>query len=314
MKVAKKKGKSIEARRLADTVNEALALLRESSYVQNPTEVRVESPSSLLDQCIELCGHHESAQQEPIRTVHHFACSGGTLLSKCIAAMPNTQLLSEVDPLSTLYDVPGRPHFSPTDMIMRAKESTKGVSRDLLVALFNDSLSAIYSEVIGCGQRLVIRDHSHSHYCVGPEIPARPSLRSLIAEQFEVISLVSVRNPIDSFLSLDANNWRHFTPYEFSEYCRRYIEFLKEYSDVPLVRYEDFVSDPGTEMQDVCDKLNLPFNEQFLRLFDVFVLTGDSGRRGSKVEQRPRRDVDEDVIKQYEGSSNYSILREMLGY
>ena len=34
------------------------------------------------------------------RAIHHFACSGGTVISKCVAAMPHVALLSEVNPLN----------------------------------------------------------------------------------------------------------------------------------------------------------------------------------------------------------------------
>ena len=35
-----------------------------------------------------------------IHTVHHLACTGGTVISKCLAAMPKVALVSEVNPLN----------------------------------------------------------------------------------------------------------------------------------------------------------------------------------------------------------------------
>ena len=60
-----------------------------------------DNPASLLDQCLDLCADRGAGGPEPVRLLHHFACSGGSLISKCVATMPNVQLLSEVDPLST---------------------------------------------------------------------------------------------------------------------------------------------------------------------------------------------------------------------
>jgi len=37
-----------------------------------------------------------------IHTLHHLACTGGTVLSKCLAAMPRVALVSEVNPLNRL--------------------------------------------------------------------------------------------------------------------------------------------------------------------------------------------------------------------
>ena len=33
-----------------------------------------------------------------LRTIHHLACTGGTVISKCLAAMPDVALISEVNP------------------------------------------------------------------------------------------------------------------------------------------------------------------------------------------------------------------------
>jgi hypothetical protein len=35
-----------------------------------------------------------------VRTLHHVACSGGTLISRCLAALPGVVLLSELNPLN----------------------------------------------------------------------------------------------------------------------------------------------------------------------------------------------------------------------
>ena len=35
-----------------------------------------------------------------IRTIHHLACTGGTLISKCLGSMPDVALISEVNPLN----------------------------------------------------------------------------------------------------------------------------------------------------------------------------------------------------------------------
>ncbi len=44
--------------------------------------------SSLLARCDSICDKYES-RKPTIRVIHHLACSGGTLFSKCISAMPN---------------------------------------------------------------------------------------------------------------------------------------------------------------------------------------------------------------------------------
>ena len=35
-----------------------------------------------------------------LRTIHHFACTGGTVISKCLAALPQVMLISEINPIN----------------------------------------------------------------------------------------------------------------------------------------------------------------------------------------------------------------------
>ena len=40
------------------------------------------------------------SQKITLRSIHHLACTGGTLISKCIASMPDVALISEVNPMN----------------------------------------------------------------------------------------------------------------------------------------------------------------------------------------------------------------------
>lgn len=302
--------------RLTVELDAALGLLKEFQQIGDVPALARDHvlPSNLLEQCLALCAEHSALQPEPIRTVHHFACTGGTLICKCIASMPNTQLLSEVDPLSTPVQSSAKPLFSPTDMVTLMRQSTRGATPELIMELFLNNLGVIYPESMRSGLRLVLRDHAHSHYCRGGDIPDRPSLRNLVASRFPVLSVVTVRDPIDSYLSLRANGWIHFTPPTFDEYCARYIAFLRAYQGVPIVRYENFVSRPEAEMQNLCNVLELPLNRDFPDLFDVHKISGDSGRSENAIRLRSRRLVDDALAGELIGSVNYRSLQSMLGY
>jgi len=159
-----------------------------------------------------------------------------------------------------------------------------------------------------------LRDHAHSHFCRDNEVQDRPDLRTLVSSKFPVLSLVIVRDPIDSYLSLKANDWVHFTPATFDEYCRRYLAFMQAYEGVPIIRFEDFVSNPVSEMAKICELLDLPFNPDFRDLFSVHRITGDSGRSGMSIESRPRRPVDASLASEFKASINYQNLRLALGF
>ena len=300
-------------RNVLSAVDEALELLAGYSTPQGRS-IAVERPDSLLDQCLELCAQRDASPPEPVRTLHHFACTGGTMITKCLAAMPNTQVLSEVDPLSVVLLDPAQPRFCPTDLAQLMRESTRGVGDDLIAEMFLRSMELIYEESRSRGQRLLLRDHSHGRYCYGPGIPARPGLRDLVRRRFPTVSAITVRHPLDSYLALAAMGWLTFTPPGLDEYCRRYLVFLDDHADLPVVRYEDILEAPERWIGELCGHLLLPFSSDFAGLFDAFRLTGDSGRGGKMIKPRPRRPVGDDLAREASDSGNYQRLCAQLGY
>ncbi len=309
-------GQELIPSKLTVELEEVLGLLEEFQLLPNNQNLNViqNLPPNLLEQCILLCDEAEGRQEEPIRTVHHFACTGGTLISKCIASMPNTQLLSEVDPLSCLGETDTNPQFAPSDIAKLMRQSTHGASPELISELFLNNLKIIHSKSANSGLRLILRDHAHSHYCVGDSVPSRATLRNLVASKFAALSVLTVRDPIDSYLSLQNNGWIHFTPSSFDEYCRRYLTFINDYDGVEIIRYEDFVVHPEKVMQDICRILKLPFNPSFQDVFSVHKITGDSGRSGGIIEARDRRPLDKNTLEEFETSAMYKKLCSVLGY
>lgn len=312
---ARPNGKAV--RQLLGAIDEALALLGDLPVPSGSRLPVSESGGSLLDQCLELCDEGESRGPEPIRTLHHFACTGGSLFAKCLSAMPNVRLLSEVDPLSTLQqtfrDRRG-PRFSPTDMINLVQQATRGADDALVLDMFLGDLALIQADCERRGLRLLLRDHAHGHFATGPANPVRPSLREIVARRFPVLSAVTVRHPLDSFLSLRTHGWIDFKPATLDEYGARYLDFLDAYAGLPVIRYEDLLAGPGPVLRELCGCLDLPYNPEFENLFDAVRVTGDSGRAGPVLAPRPRREVTEDLRAECGASPNYTRLLQVLGY
>lgn len=269
---------------------------------------RVQAIEELLQDCEKLLA---SVRSEPVRTIHHFACTGGTLIAKCVAAMPNTQVLSEVDPLSRMTD---NRTFAPTDMVKLARASTRPVDSGLLIDIFLRSLSAIYDDAHDKGVRLVLRDHAHSQFCVQHYAGDRPTLREIVGQQYRTRSVVTVRHPLDSYLSLVKNRWLTFEPQTIEEYVQRYLAFLDRYEGCPTFRYEDIVANPVTTVAELCAALDLPFNNSFAETFSIYQLSGDSGRRGSIISARPRRAAPEDLAAEAARSAGMIKLCRRLRY
>ena len=272
--------------RFVEAIDEAVSLLDAPAVDDGVRElVDTESLPSLLEQCRSLVAEADAERAEPIRTIDHFACTGGTLISKCLASLPNVHLLSEVDPLSEIGPSL-RTRFLPTDLVGLARAGSRKVGDDLLFEIFLRGLSAIYEYDQQRGLHLVLRGHAHSAFCVGQDVQERPTLRSLLNKSYSTRSVVTVRHPVDSWLSLLKNNWVNFEPGTLDEYARRYLTFIDSYSDCDVFKYEDFVLDPFEIMRQICTALELPFDSSFLDSFPAHTLSGDSGRRGWRLEPR----------------------------
>lgn len=304
----------------SEVIKNILAMIeRETDFTPQTEHVRGE-PTQLINDCLTLLGDNLSKTNakyaaEPVRTIHHLSCTGGTLITKCIAALPNILMLNEVDPLSSLPFNGGQPGFTPTDMVALLRQGDTKSTPETIIRMFAQQIAFLRDENISIGRSLVVRDHSHSQFLVGDTVPERPTVREMLHNVMPVRSIVTVRNPIDSYLSLQKHGWhKHFSPPTFDEYCRRYLIFLDKYKDVDIIRYEDFVANPEKVMQDICGTLNLDYSKQFTELFGVFQFSGDSGRSGSVIARKPRRQMDRELMEEVKGAGCYRELAPLLGY
>jgi len=249
--------------------------------------------------------------EPPLRMIHHQACTGGTLISKCLAAMPNVCLLSEVEPFSPLPVEDSAPFFAPTDLLLQAMKGGVAISEESISRAFSYSLGLLIQDARLAGQRVLIREHSHSNYFVGDEVASTPTMRRLGSVDHRVLSIVTVRDPIDSYLSLCRRQWVHFMPDTFAEYCRRTLLFLQDHNGLPLYNYEDFVLAPDRVLQDMCSQLEIPYSDVFAENFGVVELTGDSGRSSATISPRPRREVSADQLDAMQSEANYKEVQQL---
>lgn len=297
---------------LAMELDEALALLSDYRPAQGDLAPSEPLPS-LLEECQTLCASFTGP--EPVRSLHHFACTGGTLLAKCLATLPNVVLLSEIDPLSRLMQIPPdqKPAFAPTDIFLPLLQSQHGVSERVILETFQAAVGAARDGLARHGQRLILRDHAHSQFCTSADADMRPTLHEILREGGPVLSLVTIRHPLDSFIALDHNRWDHFQPFTLDDYSHRYLRFLDRHDDVPVVKYEEFVLNPEAGLQRMCDILALPFTPLALDLISAMPLSGDSGRASSVIAPRDRRPVPQAIDSQ-RGAAHYASLCLRLGY
>lgn len=298
---------------LQASLNEALEMLHDYASDHPESLSDVAPLPSLLSQCEALC--EAAPSPPPVRSIHHFACSGGTLISKCLASMPNVTLLSEIDPLSRMQT--GARHkrsFMPTDLIHGARVALRPVGDDTALSMFRAALAELHNALNETGRHLLLRDHAHSQFCSDTAPSQRPTLHDILAQCGPVLSVVTVRHPLDCYLSLIKNGWQTFSPFTLEEYARRHMAFLDRHQGLPLFRYEEFVDDPDGQLERMCAELGLRFVPGAESLIQIVEISGDSGRSSAHISRRLRRAVSDEIETEIDESPGYAELCGRLGY
>ncbi len=293
----------------------AIAALEPGAVPEIDIDGAARDPIASLKTAMALCKPRRRLTNEPIRTLHQLSCTGGTMLAKCIASMSNVLLLNEIDFTSPLIRKRKASLFSPTDMVSLIRQGDENADADLIRRVFVTDISLLLKEQANIGRVLVLRDHSHSHFLTADSDIDAPTLYETVTANFDVKSLVSVRDPIDSYASMVDKNWhKHFLPSTFDEYCRRYLIFLDRHEGAPIVKYEDFVIRPQETMKQMCGLLALDYFSKFADVFDSFDFSGDSGRRGATIEPRERRELTPELKEEIVRSEHHRKLCERLVY
>jgi hypothetical protein len=269
---------------------------------------------SLLARCEEVVKKNNIHTKPTIRVLQHFACSGGTLVSKCLSALPNVYLLSEAHPTTELHLGGDKAKFLPSDITSLARYAKIPDHTSLAHSLFKHNIIATAQHTERLGGKLIIREHTHSDYCIGNHTSKDSTVISILSEEFNILRLATIRDPIDAFRSLTENKWFHFAPYTFEEYCQRFLAFVNTLEDEQIIRYEDFVDAPIMQMQVIADKFELPFDECFIDIFSIFRVSGDSGRSGEKIEARHRKTLSQNFKQEILDSKSYKMIAKRFGY
>lgn len=247
-------------------------------------------------------------RRRTLRLIHHLSSSGGTVISKCLAAMPDTVLLSEVHPL-----VASRTVFFPIDPFGQMMWNYPQLAPDegRLYELFRQRLDPVYRQCALHRKTLVLRDHAHSDY-LSPRTTAGHLVKAL-APRYELLRAATIRDPIDAWLSMLASQFTAELS-GFQDYCRRVLRFLDDHAQVGIWRYEDFVADPPKVVAAICGHLALPYDPTFLERYGQIVLTGDSGRKPATIRPLSRREAPEGFLETAIALPEYRTIAERFDY
>lgn len=311
----------INLKTMQQELNGALALIQQHSFKSNSSgsdivgvKDSLANNQSLLERCKAVTQQDTSNKKPTLRIIHHFACSGGTLIAKCIAAQPNVFLLSELHPTTRLGLNTEKASYTPRDIITQAMYGRVPEVDSLAEKIFTQNIIETEKHVRRLGGYLVIRAHSHADYCTEKPAPEVDTITRLLEPYFNLKHLVTVRNPIDSFISLIENGWVELKTDSFDEYCGQLLNFLKPFEKSRIIKYEEFVADPEENLNKIAHDLDISSQEQCLLYLNIFKVSGDSGRSSGTIEVRQRKEVSDFLAKEIKHSKKFKIVRDKLFY
>ncbi|MCK5506435.1 MAG: hypothetical protein KAJ10_14835, partial [Thermodesulfovibrionia bacterium] len=217
-----------------------------------------------------------------------YARSGGTLLNQCLGSLPDTVVLSEVNPLSGGVGAPIKAE-SPYEQALR----WYGIplkSRD-----FSGSILELMEICRQKSLSLIVRDWSFVNFMPMSRNNYQAPYKFLTLESLKskcnMAVFAFVRNAIDVFLSRGE---------EINSFSTNYLRYVKAVVNlkVPVFKYEDFCRSPETILKSMCALGGINFSESFWNFSSFLNVNGDSQDRGksrggkhNKIIVLPRKRV-----------------------
>ena len=218
-----------------------------------------------------------------IRLIHNLPRSGGTIISKSLAAQKGIILLSEIHPEGvSIRKKMGVPpyQFDPIFQFqiwnnLFEKHEYENILNSNYK--FEDKIDIIYEKTELANKELIIRDWSFADFFGKPFI--EPSNKNLLLEilskKYEILNLYIIRHPLNLYLSC-YNNFRFFRDnYNFDFFLKGYRNFFMDASKKNIFLFEDFILEPEKNLKNMCETLKINYDNNYLNRLKDINLTGD---------------------------------------
>ena len=248
-------------------------------------------------------------------TVHHVAASGGSIVSQVLAASTNSVLVSEINPLGTVYRGL-EPFYDPTSLLWHLVYNSRDLSTTLKLKYFFGQLEISIEHVKSLSKNLLLRDHSHSTFNF---LNKNQTFNNKKVDSFFLESLkyfyskkkdkynfprikpfLSIRHPLDSFIASRKKNWLFEycgDDLNIDNYCKGLLNFQNYMENVEfakVIRYEDLCMNFESSLNELFLDLNINYKIPTLSEVNRIKVTGKSGRKSNDIVLRERVLVDVD--------------------
>lgn len=237
-----------------------------------------------------------------LRVVIVYFRSGGTLLNRCLASIPNVVMMSEVGPLK--------------NQVAEQAKNWYGIT--LKSSTFVDSVRELNQICEETSRHLVVRLWVVGEFASGRRDSPAPTYRlsgyHALRETFdEVRAIALLRDPIDIWISRGCRSEGFFRNY------RRYVENVLA-DQIPVFHYEQLCRDPDGTMRLICERLSLPFDERYNEFHAWTNVRGDTnyetsrGRELKHIKRLKRRRIPRRFRNAINASQDMIAVNSALGY
>ena len=270
-------------------------------------------------------------------TVHHVAASGGSIVSQVLAASTNSVLVSEINPLGTVYRGL-EPFYDPTSLLWHLVYNSRDLSPTLKLKYFFGQIEISIEHVKSLSKNLLLRDHSHStfNFLNKNQTFNNKKVDSFFLESLKyfyskkkdmfdfprIKPILSIRHPLDSFIASRKKNWLFEycgDDINIDNYCKGLLNFQNYMENVEfakVIRYEDLCMNFESSLNELFLDFNINYKIPTLSEVNRIKVTGKSGRKSNDIVLRDRLlvDVDNGLKNQIKESIYYKQFCQKNNY
>ncbi|MEM6903997.1 MAG: hypothetical protein AAF556_12235 [Pseudomonadota bacterium] len=260
---------------------------------------------------------------------HALARTGCTIFSRYLGAMDGVVLLSEIHPMGPVVgqaQITGNSHLALNAVVQATAQGLNILDEPEQLLSVGEQPNSV--DIIGQvaavaaqqSQALVLRDWSHLDWHGKPfcEPTGGGQLVAELATHYELTRAVWARHPLACYMSLVHSEKlaAYYRPDGmFEAYIEGWLGFIGDNPVDRLVRYEDFLPDPGGSLSKMCGYLGLTFDPNYAaKARTNRNITGDDRAKAEADLSLFQRPMPKDFFTQVLGNSDYRQLVAALGY
>lgn len=242
----------------------------------------------------------------------NFARSGGTILNKCLASLPNNVVISEVSKYGGGWGIHREKSYSTV-----YEQALNWYGIELKERGFKESLLELDEFCKQNGKSLIVRDWSYINFFRNQTYKNHPSYLLETLDLFpngQAKAFAFVRDGIDVWISRGMQTCDYFF-----HFYRKYVEELKK-RDLKIYKYEDFVHAPQDFIRGLCQDLDLEYADivdsslQYSKVNGDTQLNGSRGQALKTIRPLPRKTIPISKIIEVNSCKEMHMANAALGY